>query len=104
LIDNKEYNYPVIITEEMSQECIGITLQHVLNLFSDNKDEFISDRASMESSQPNGQTHRVTKSLFVKISEGNIIGIHYDFRAILAPVPEPPDKEKANESWYDLDE
>ena len=103
-MSKKEYNYPVIITEEMAEECIKMTIQHVLNLWSKNIDKFASVAASVESAHPDGQSRRTSKSLFVKISKGNIIGIHYDLKVLLAPVPEPSGEEKDKEDWYKLDE
>ncbi len=103
LSEEKKYNYPLVITEKMAEECIKITLQHVLNLWSKNINEFSSVEASVEPAHPTGQSHRMSKSLFVKISDGNIVGIMFDLKAILAPVREPTDEEKAKEDWYELD-
>ena len=101
-MNDKKYNYPEVITEQMASETIDMTIQHVLNIFSEQIGAFVSGGASVESLIENGQTHLIRKAMFVKV-RGDIIGISYELKAVLGPVPESSDEEKAKEDWYGLD-
>ena len=101
--DKKKYNYPEVITEKMAAETIDMTHQHVLNIFSEQIGKFMSEGSSVQSLIENGQTHLMRKALFVKV-RNDIIGISYELKAVLGPVPEPSDEEKENEDWDKLDE